>query len=445
MIQADPLADGVVELDRVDAEMGAGQCQAVASDLGPKDQQGPGHPLVGGETKGPVQQLDDLLAVREPPAARDHLARDPGQVLRTDAAGAGRPVERRELVAGGADGEGQARLEKLEDRAQLALGDGAPAQVQDTRPVALELGQLDAQPLGEDGRPGDVGAAVRVVAHPARDGEKPGRQRAPVLGVELGRHLEHDVVDAGHRRLEVPQRVQRLAMLQGQVDRRVGHMGRRLEAGQQLGPAAAPVVLWDLDQGHQVLTQRLRDREGRMGRDDEAVIGALDALAEGAEGQEAALSIGGLGPDERPDPRHVGGRVQLAQIAAQMAGAAGRGIDRQPLDQPPQRLLVEGAGELPAEIEGQEPDRVGEGVLRGPLAKIAELADEIGLGLRDRVGPLRDRERPAILRMLPDRAGACAHLGVSSGSTGRSRHHPMLQRNTEQHRRRRSTRSPLRA
>ena len=138
-----------------------------------------------------------------------------------------------------------------------------------------QLVELHHQPLGEGDRPADVGASVRVVADPGRERHQARPQLAPVVGVELPRDVERDLVDLAHDGAHLADDLHRLGVLLG-ADRACagGRWVMRSSTVQDL-LARRVVVRAERRRGQHGL-QFHRPTEGRVRREHEAVVDALD-------------------------------------------------------------------------------------------------------------------------------------------------------------------------
>ena len=213
--------------------------EAVGPDLGAQDAQRPGQRGVVGQPERALDQLEQLAGIDQARAAAGvHGARGARQ-LRAPGAGAGAGSAKIAISSSAcliaSARRASEQLEQVADRRSRRRprrGARWPACA-----VALELQDLDLEPLGEGRGPGDVGAAVEVVADPAREGHEPRAELGPALGIELLGDLEHQVVDLVQRAVQVDQRVDRLAVLLGEVERVVGTVLALADRGEARLPA----------------------------------------------------------------------------------------------------------------------------------------------------------------------------------------------------------------
>ena len=293
--------------------------------------------------------------------------------------------------------------------------------------IALELQDLDPEALGEGRGPGNVGAAVEVVADPAREGDEARAELGPALRVELSRDLEDQLVNLAQRRVQVDQGAQRLTVLLGEVERAVGTM-LALADRAQLRLAVRRIARLRQRQLAQEDAELLGEREGRVRGDDDAEALALDALAEGLEGDAPAAAIPGEALDQLPDRGPVGVPAALAEIAPEAAGPAQEGQRGEALDQLLDRGERQLAGiEAAAEVERQQLDRVAVRVELGLAAARRDFGAQLGeQGLRiDLLGGMeagealrQERQLAAVReRVMPHRLDLGRHPR-RPGSTG---------------------------
>ena len=322
--------------------------------------------------QGAVDQIEHLIGVGQPAAAAlDHVAGGLGQPLAPLGILPAGLVQHHEIVLGRLDGEGQARVEQLQQRHQQRLAAGVLEAGLGDRAVVLELVELHHQPLGERDRPADVGAAIGVVADPGGQREQARPQLAPVVGVELARDVEGDFVDLAHDGADLSDDLDRLGMLLGKIE-----PGRR-PVGQALGTrqdllALRIAVRAERGRGQHGL-QLHRPPEGRVRGEHEAVVDALDPGGEHGEWLRRTIR-GACQPHEQlTDALAIAGGVELTQIAARGGGSLGEGLAGQALDQCLGGMLVEHAGaQLLLEVERQQRDRIGVRIAVEPAACLGQ-------------------------------------------------------------------------
>ncbi len=421
------LADRVVQLAGVQAGMGVRHAEAVGPDLGAQHQKAVAQRRIVARRQGALDQLDQLAGIDQPGRAAGMHRPGGARQLGRPALGARGPralLEHQDLVVGLLDRQGEPRRQQLQQVAQPGIAGDQCAQGARLLEIALQLQHLDPQALGEGHGPGNVGAAVQVVADPAGNRQKPGAELVPALRIDLLGDLEHQAIHLVQDLVQIGDRHQRLAVLLVQIERPGGAVlapadlvQEALAAGGAGRPALAVQAERQLDQG---VLQGLRQGEGRVRGDHDAEAVALDLLGKRLERQlRPGRGILGQRQDRLAQPCAIGGRIGLAQIGADMLGAMDEGRGGQPLHQ----LLQAGQGQfapgqLLLQLDAQELDRIAERIGRLLRLQLGQAGAQ-QLAQRGRIDAVDRAEADRILRHF--RLGR--RLGAAVAGTGRARRH----------------------